>query len=140
MDRKFYEDSVAEARKNNDKKFLAGELGSLGNICASEGDVGVALQYLNESLEIYRSINSREDIAQACYNLAGIYEIALRDYEKAMYYLELGVMSDNRKSDRQDYAERLVRLEIRTGKIDGTPLSMRRRFDSLGVQFGTGSR
>ena len=133
MNRKFYEDSVAEARNHGDKRFLADKLGALGNQCASEGDARAAISCLNEALEIYRSMNARDGIALECYNLAGVYEIALRDYETAMRYLEMGILSDDIKSQKQDYADRLVRLEIKTGKIDGTPLSMRRRYDSLGV-------
>src|SRR5687768_4052779 len=87
--REWYEQLVQDARERGDPKFLAGQLGALGNQCAEEGDAQAALKAMNEALEIYKSLRDRKGMALKYFAISGVYEFIMHDYKTAIEYLEL---------------------------------------------------
>jgi tetratricopeptide (TPR) repeat protein len=128
------EDIVESARARTDpqgKAFLASNLGGLGNTYAKRRDAEKALKNLNESLEIYRSLDDNHGMAQACFSIASVYDLLLGDKLSAKLYLKLGFRFNQDKNYKL-YADRLVRLEIEDGDMVATPNNIVNRYRELG--------
>lgn len=81
---------VVELTRTRDNYLLARALSELGVICEHEGDIGGAMAYFRESLEISVS-NSDKDEESFCLTRLGACERVLKHYTAALEYLSKAI-------------------------------------------------
>ncbi len=81
----FAEQAIEESRALKYKKGEADGLISLGRITRDNGEFAKGLELISQSLEIYRSIDNRVQIANAYNDISIIYAMS-QDYENALDY------------------------------------------------------
>ena len=68
--------------------MMAVYLGALGLMYADErGNFRKGIQYLEEGKQIFESLREWDDVAAVCNNLAGCFEIGMRDLALAAKYM-----------------------------------------------------
>lgn len=115
MDTKFYEETLATARRQGNRKAEASALGALGNLYAGQRDYSRAIEYHNQAMQIYESTGDSQGIALSSYNLAGIYEMGLGDLRTAIKYFEKAVMHAS-GTEKDRYSNMLAYLRQKVGE------------------------
>jgi len=104
-DMAFYEQQLAKARREGNRELMGVYLGSLGNMYAQKGDIHKGIQCLEEAKQISESLHDYDRAALACKNLAGCYEVGLRDLPTAIEYLEMAArLASPSNPEKQTYA------------------------------------
>ena len=78
---------LKKTRKDENKRYEAQSLKTLGEISRSEASLDAALSYLFGALEIYRGIQDKKGIAETFNRLSASY-YELSDYKKARQYAD----------------------------------------------------
>jgi sec-independent protein translocase protein TatA len=77
-----------------DQRQLASNWMALGTARAKEGAIPDALKYLEQARQAYHALGDTRNEALACFTLAGVYDTALRDDDKAIQYLKESLALD----------------------------------------------
>ena len=85
-----YEDMLARARREGNQLQESEAVNALGVMYADRGDIHKGIEFLKEALRLRRDVlRDNDKAAMTCQNLAGCYELGLRDLATAVKYLEM---------------------------------------------------
>jgi tetratricopeptide (TPR) repeat protein len=116
----YWEKAISLFRRVSDLRFLAGQLATLGNFLALNGDIEPAQKCLDESTLLLQQLNSKNLIWHN--NKGGYVQIALMrgDYDQARALLQAIQNLSQENGDRMTYLwtrVRLAYLDLHDGKI-----------------------
>lgn len=86
--------AAAATSQPPDQRQLASNLSALGTSRAKEGAIPDALKYLEQARQIYHTLGDTQGEAQACFSIANVYDVGVRDDEKVVQYLKDGLALD----------------------------------------------
>jgi len=106
-----FEFAVAEARRLNDPALLAGAMASRGNHRYYRGDLGGALEDLNQAYAIYQRLGKDRRVRGTLNDIASVYaDRRVGEYDRAVEYYRQLLAADEQAHDLAGQADRLFNL------------------------------
>jgi tetratricopeptide (TPR) repeat protein len=108
------EQQVAKARRESNRRALASNLSSLGNMYAVAYDTQKAIPTLSEAIQILMDLNEPDLASTACKNMASVYDMLLHDYATAAKYMEMAAnLASSGNPSKKTYASMAASLHER---------------------------
>jgi diguanylate cyclase (GGDEF)-like protein len=106
-----FEFAVAEARRLNDPALLAGALQARGSHRYYRGDLGGALEDLNQAYALYQRLGKDRRVRGTLDDIASVYaDRRVAEYDRAIEYYRQLLAADEKAHDLAGQADRLYNL------------------------------